>query len=74
MILEIQSDAGKVDNGLDSGSTELLGVTDTRALQNQWRRESASRDDNLLASTEHASARILLQSANTLKSPIIISR
>lgn len=52
MVLEVESHTGKVDDGLDTGGAELLGVTDTRALEDQGRRQSTARDDNLLAGAE----------------------
>jgi len=36
MVLEIETNTRKVDNGLDTCSLQLLGVADTRALQDQW--------------------------------------
>lgn len=52
MVLEVESHTGKVDDGLDAGSAELLGVTDTRALEDQGRGEGSARDDDLLAGAE----------------------
>ena len=52
VVLEVESHTGKVDDGLDTSGAELLGVTDTRALEDQGRGEGSARDDDLLAGTE----------------------
>ena len=58
MVLKVQTNAWKVDNRLDTNLLQLLWVTDTASLKNQWRRECTSRNNDLLASSE--SARLLL--------------
>lgn len=52
VVLEVESHAGEVDDGLDARGPQLLGVTDTRALEDQGRREGSARDDDLLAGAE----------------------
>lgn len=52
MILEVETHTRQVNLRLNTCSTELLGVTDTRALENQGRRECAAADDNLLSRAE----------------------
>jgi hypothetical protein len=52
VVLEVESHTGKVNNGLDTSGAELLGVTDTRSLEDQGRGEGSARDDDLLAGTE----------------------
>ncbi len=36
MILEVQTNARKVDDWLNAGLLQLLGVTDPTSLKNQW--------------------------------------
>jgi len=36
VILEVETDTGEVDEGLDASLAEFLGVADTRALQDEW--------------------------------------
>jgi len=36
VILEVETDTGEVDEGLDASLAKLLGVADTRALQDEW--------------------------------------
>jgi hypothetical protein len=50
VVLEVETDTRQVDERLHAGVAKLLRVTDTRALKDEWRAESASGDDNLLAS------------------------
>ena len=54
MILEIEANTGKVNNGLDTNFPELLGISDATALKDQWGRECTTRNDHLLAGTENA--------------------
>lgn len=54
MVLEVKTDTWEVDDGLDASLLELLGITDTRSLKDQWRRESTAGNNNLLAGTESA--------------------
>jgi hypothetical protein len=49
VILEVESNARKINEWLDACLAELLGVTDTRSLKNKWRGESTARYDDLLA-------------------------
>jgi len=49
VILEVETNTGKVDEGLDASLAELLGVTDTRALQDERRAQCTTRHDDLLA-------------------------
>jgi hypothetical protein len=49
MVLEVETDTGEVYEGLDTGLAELLWVTNTRALEDQWRAEGATRDNYLFA-------------------------
>jgi hypothetical protein len=58
VILEVQTDTGEVYKRLDSGLAELLWVTNTRALEDQWRAESTTRDDNLLAGSDDTRGRL----------------
>lgn len=50
MILEVQANTGKIDEGLYASFAELLWVTDTASLQDQRRAESSTRHDDLLPS------------------------
>lgn len=50
VVLEVQTNTGQVDQGLDASLAKLLGVTNTRALENEWRAQGASGHDDLLAS------------------------
>ena len=52
MILEVEAHTGKVYLRLHACRTELLGVTDTRALENQRRRECTTADHDLLSCAE----------------------
>lgn len=36
VVLEIEANTRKVNNGLDTNSLELSGITDTAALKDQW--------------------------------------
>jgi hypothetical protein len=47
--LEVETDTWQVHKRLDTSLAELLGVTDTGALENEWGAESATGDDDLLA-------------------------
>lgn len=49
VVLEVETDTRKIDKRLDASLAELLGVTDTRALQDEWRAQGTARDDDLLA-------------------------
>jgi hypothetical protein len=49
VVLEVKTNTGKIDEGLDTGLAKLLWVTDTRALENERRTQSTTRDDDLLA-------------------------
>lgn len=52
MVLEVAPDAFQINYGFNTRSAELLGVTDTRSLQDQRRRERTAANDNLLTSAE----------------------
>jgi hypothetical protein len=52
VILEVETNTGKIDKRLDTGLTELLWVTDTRALKDERRAQSTTRNDDLLASPD----------------------
>lgn len=51
--LEIEAYTWQVHEGLDTSLTELLGVTDTGSLENEWGAEGATRDDDLLAGPDN---------------------
>ncbi len=59
VVLEVAAYTGQVDDGLDASTAKLVGVTDTRALEDQRRAEGAAADDDLLASTEDPANRFL---------------
>jgi hypothetical protein len=42
VILEVETNTGKINKWLDAGLAELLGVTDTGSLKNKRRGESAA--------------------------------
>lgn len=50
VVLEVETDTWQVDDRLDTSATKLLGVTNTRALQDERRAAGASADDDQLAS------------------------
>jgi hypothetical protein len=50
VVLEVEANTGQVDQRLDASLAELLGVTDTRALEDERRAQGATRHDDLLAS------------------------
>ncbi|KAI6766113.1 hypothetical protein HG530_007183 [Fusarium avenaceum] len=52
VILKISPDAYEINYRLNTRSTKLLGVTDTRSLEDQRRRERTAANDNLLTSAE----------------------
>jgi hypothetical protein len=54
VVLEVETHTWQVDEWLDAGLAELLGVTNTRALENEWRAKSSSRHDDLLACLDDA--------------------
>lgn len=58
VILEIKANTGKVNERLNASLAELLGVTDTRALEDEWRAESTARDDDLLARPDDPSRQL----------------
>lgn len=49
VVLEVETNAGKIDERLDTGLAELLWVANTRALEDQWGAERATTDNNQLA-------------------------
>lgn len=57
MVLEVLADAGQVHGRLDASTAQLLGVTDSRALQDKRRGEGAAADDDLLSGAEDAALR-----------------
>lgn len=50
VVLEVETDTGQVDQGLHASLAELLGIADTRALENEWRAQGTAGHDDLLAS------------------------
>ena len=52
MVLEVEANTGEIHKWLDTSLAELLGITNTRALEDQWRAESATANDNELPSLE----------------------
>ena len=50
VVLEIETDSGKIDERLDTGLAKLLWVSDTRSLQDKRRTKSTSGDNDLLPS------------------------
>jgi hypothetical protein len=52
MILEVETNTREIHDRLDARSLQLLGITNTRALEDEWRGQRATRDDDLLAGTE----------------------
>ena len=54
VVLEVETDTGKVDFGLDTDLLELLGITDTRTLEHKWSAERSAGDHNLLAGSDLA--------------------
>jgi hypothetical protein len=49
VVLEVETHTRQVDKRLDARLAELLWVTDTRALKDEWRTERSARYDDLLA-------------------------
>lgn len=54
VVLEVQTHTREVDERLDTSLSELLRVSDTRALENERRTEGASGNNDLLPSPEGA--------------------
>lgn len=54
VVLEVEPNAWEVDQRLDTDLAQLLWVTDTRALEDEWRTERPTRDNDLLASLDDA--------------------
>lgn len=52
MVLEVETDTRKVNQGLDAGLAELLWVTNTRSLKDERRAHRTARNNDLLASTD----------------------
>lgn len=50
VVLEVETDTRKIDQGLDTSLAKLFGVANTRALEDKRRAQSASGNDDLLAS------------------------
>ena len=50
VVLEVETDTGQVYQGLDASLAKLLGVTNTRALEDEWRAQGTSGYNDLLAS------------------------
>ena len=59
VVLEVETNTGKVNLRLDASGPELRGVTDTRSLEDQWRGESTAGNNDLLASPEDAWLRLV---------------
>lgn len=53
VILKIETNTGQVDERLDASLAELLWVTDTRALKNEWRAQCSARHNDLLACSDN---------------------
>jgi hypothetical protein len=54
VILEVESNAWQVYKRLNTSLAQLLWVTNTRALENEWRTKRAARYDDLLACLDDA--------------------
>jgi hypothetical protein len=52
VVLEVQPNTRKINKRLDTSLSELLWVTNTRALKDERRAKGTSGDDDLLASPE----------------------
>jgi hypothetical protein len=52
VILEVETDTWQVDERFDASLAELLWVTNTGSLKDEWRAESATRNDDLLPSLD----------------------
>jgi len=52
VVLEVETDAGEIDEGLDACAAELLWVADAGALEDEWGAEGAARDDDLFAGAD----------------------
>jgi len=50
VVLEVETDTRKVNYGLNASGTKLIGVTDTRSLEDERRTECASTNNDLLTS------------------------
>jgi len=50
VVLEVETDTWQVDDGLDASATKLLGVANSRALEDERGAAGASADDDQLAS------------------------
>src|SRR5690349_17424175 len=59
MILEVQTHTGKVNLRLYTCRTEFLGVTNTRTLENQRRRECTAANNDLLSCAEDSGLLLL---------------
>ena len=53
MVLEVETNTRKIYKRLDARLAELLWVTDTRSLEDQWRAEGAARYNDLLAGSDN---------------------
>ena len=49
VILEVETHTGKVNQGLYASLSQLLWVTNTRALKDERRAQGATRNNDLLA-------------------------
>jgi hypothetical protein len=54
VVLEVETNTWQVHKRLDASLAELLWVTDTRALENEWRTKCSTRHDDLLACLDDA--------------------
>jgi len=52
MILEVKTDTWQIDERLDTSLAELLRVANTRSLEDEWRAESATGNDDLFTSLD----------------------
>ena len=59
MVLEVETNARKLDLALDASLLQLLGITDTGALKNKWGTEGSARDDDCLAGFDDPLLRLL---------------
>lgn len=62
MILEIETDTGKVDFGFDTNLLKLFGITDTGALKHKRSAERPAGDDDLLACFDLTGTMLLIRS------------
>lgn len=58
VVLEVQTDTWKIDERFNTSFAELLWVTNTRSLKDEWRTESTSGNNDLLPGSDNSGSQL----------------